>query len=47
MAFAQVLEAAMVGCQMVMDVMAAAVRERGAGLWLAKEGKAQVMLNVW
>lgn len=46
-AFAQVLDAAMVGCQMVMDVMAAAVRERGAGLWLAKEGKAQVMLNVW
>jgi exosome complex component RRP41 len=46
-AFAQVLDAAMVGCQMVMDVMAAAVRERGAGLWLAKEGKAQVLLNVW
>lgn len=46
-AFAQVLEAAMVGCQMVMDVMAAAVRERGMGLWKAKEGKANVMLNDW
>eukprot|EP00571_Detonula_confervacea_P011738 CAMPEP_0172297162 /NCGR_PEP_ID=MMETSP1058-20130122/287_1 /TAXON_ID=83371 /ORGANISM="Detonula confervacea, Strain CCMP 353" /LENGTH=285 /DNA_ID=CAMNT_0013006277 /DNA_START=16 /DNA_END=873 /DNA_ORIENTATION=+ len=39
-AFGEVLEAAMGGCQMVMEVMAAAVRERGAGLWKAKEGKA-------
>ena len=46
-AFSQVLEAAMVGCQMVMEVMAAAVRARGAELWKAKEGKAQVMLNEW
>lgn len=46
-AFSEVLEAAMVGCQMVMEVMAAAVRARGAGLWKAKEGKAQVMLNEW
>lgn len=46
-AFSEVLEAAMVGCQMVMEVIAAAVRARGAGLWKAKEGKAQVMLNEW
>lgn len=44
-AFGEVLEAAMGGCQMVMEVMAAAVRERGAGLWKAKEGKATVLLN--
>jgi hypothetical protein len=30
-----------------MEVMAAAVRARGAELWKAKEGKAQVMLNEW
>ena len=43
-AFGEVLESAMGGCQMVMEVMAAAVRERGAGLWKAKEGKANVVL---
>mmetsp|Transcript_41155 Transcript_41155/g.87700 ORF Transcript_41155/g.87700 Transcript_41155/m.87700 type:complete len:289 (-) Transcript_41155:173-1039(-) len=46
-AFGEVLEAAMGGCQMVMEVMAAAVRERGAGLWKAKEGKANVLLDDW
>ena len=43
-AFGEVLESAMGGCQMVMEVMAAAVRERGAGLWKAKEGKANVVV---
>ncbi|KAL3793243.1 hypothetical protein HJC23_000785 [Cyclotella cryptica] len=43
-AFGEVLEVAMKGCQMVMEIMAAAVRERGAGLWKAKEGKADVIL---
>jgi hypothetical protein len=43
-AFGEVLEVAMKGCQMVMEIMAAAVRERGAGVWKAKEGKADVML---
>jgi len=43
-AFGEVLEAAMTGCQMVMEVMAAAVRERGAGLWKAKEGKAEILV---
>mmetsp|Transcript_15095 Transcript_15095/g.27275 ORF Transcript_15095/g.27275 Transcript_15095/m.27275 type:complete len:296 (-) Transcript_15095:257-1144(-) len=46
-AFGEVLEAAMGGCRMVMEVMAAAVRERGAGLWKAKEGKADVLLDDW
>ncbi|KAL7529049.1 hypothetical protein ACHAXR_002764 [Thalassiosira sp. AJA248-18] len=46
-AFGEVLEAAMGGCQMVMEVMAAAVRERGAGLWKAKEGKCNIMLDDW
>jgi|EP00970_Alexandrium_tamarense_P011106 exosome complex component RRP41 len=46
-AFGEVLEAAMGGCQMVMEVMAAAVRERGAGLWKAKEGNADVVLEDW
>ncbi|KAL9185189.1 hypothetical protein ACHAXT_002966 [Thalassiosira profunda] len=46
-AFGEVLEAAMGGCQMVMEVMAAAVRERGASLWKAKEGKASVSLDDW
>jgi len=40
----EVLEAAMGGCQMVMEVMAAAVRERGASLWKASEGKANVVV---
>ena len=43
-AFGEVLEAAMGGCQMVMEVMAAAVRERGAALWKASEGKANVVV---
>lgn len=43
-AFGEVLESAMGGCQMVMEVMAAAVRERGAGLWKAREGKASVFV---
>jgi len=43
-AFGEVLEAAMGGCQMVMEVMAAAVRERGASLWKASEGKANVVV---
>jgi exosome complex component RRP41 len=43
-AFGEVLEVAMRGCQMVMEIMAAAVRERGMGLWKAKEGKADVIL---
>ena len=46
-AFGEVLEAATGGCHMVMEVMAAAVRERGAGLWKAKEGKASVVLDDW
>lgn len=46
-AFGEVLECARVGCEMVMEVMAAAVRERGAGLWKAKEGKAQIVLDDW
>lgn len=44
-AFSRVLEAAMGGCQTVMEIMAAAVKARGVGLWKAKEGRAQVMLN--
>ena len=43
-AFGEVLELAMTGCQMVMEVMAAAVRERGAGLWKAREGKADIVI---
>ena len=43
-AFGDVLEVAMKGCQMVMEIMAAAVRARGAGVWKAKEGKADIML---
>ena len=43
-AFGEVLEAAMGGCQMVMEVMAAAVRERGATLWKASDGKANVVV---
>jgi exosome complex component RRP41 len=43
-AFGEVLEVAMRGCEMVMEIMAAAVRERGAELWKAKEGKADVIL---
>ena len=42
-AFGEVLDIAMRGCQMVMEVMAAAVREKGAGTWKAKEGKAEVI----
>ena len=43
-AFGEVLDIAMRGCQMVMEVMAAAVREKGAGTWKAKEGKAEVII---
>ena len=46
-AFGEVLECARAGCEMVMEVMAAAVRERGAGLWKAREGKATVVLDDW
>ena len=46
-AFGEVLEAAIGGCQMVMEIMSAAVRERGAGLWKAREGRADVILNEW
>lgn len=46
-AYGEVLEAAMRGCQAVMEVMAAAVRERGAGLLKAKEGRADVLLEDW
>jgi len=44
-AFGEVLEAAMGGCQAVMEVMSAAVRERGAGLLKARQGKAGVILE--
>ncbi|KAL7469611.1 hypothetical protein ACHAXS_009867 [Conticribra weissflogii] len=43
--FGEVLEAAMGGCQAVMEVMSAAVRERGAGLLKARQGKADVILE--
>ena len=46
-AFEKVLECARRGCEMVMEVMAAAVRERGAGLWKAREGRASVVLDHW
>jgi len=44
-AFGEVLECARAGCEMAMVVMAAAVRERVAGLWKAREGKANVVLD--